>query len=413
MTDYRILLVSHEMSLSGAPQSLLRQARYLLDAGYAVSVWTMRPGPLEQRYAAEGLKVEVVPFDRSDVRRRVETTAPALVVCNTCRTFQFADLFASLRIPTIWFIRETGDLKAPFAHDRDFRRVLSTFYSIYTVSEYARDIVAGYNGNVQYFNNSVPDEYRGPTPPSPVLRFGFIGSTDRRKGLRELLLAFKSAFGNRSDVAMAIAGAVAGSEEGESLQRHFADMPSVVWKGEVSGEEKRRFFDATDVICMPSKDESSGLSLLEGAMYGKALLATDHVGAKYVVGAENGIVVPIERLVDGMEFFDKRRTELPAMQRASRQMYLTLATPELERKNVLRMVEAGMSNPPPESYPAARPIRQFFKKTDVDADHWRFFILGVPVLKCRKVRWIKRMARRVLGALGIDVVRLGFSAEEE
>ena len=58
-------------------------------------------------------------------------------------------------------------------------------------------------------------------------------------------------------------------------------------------------------------------------------------------------------------------------------------------------------------------IRQFFKKTDVDADHWRFFIWGVPVLKCRKVRWIKRMARRVLGALGIDVVRLGFSAEEE
>ena len=114
-----------------------------------------------------------------------------------------------------------------------------------------------------------------------------------------------------------------------------------------------------------------------------------------------------------MEFFDKRRTELPAMQRASRQMYLTLATPELERKNVLRMVEAGMGNPPPESYTTARPIRQFFKKTDVDADHWRFFIWGVPVLKCRKIRWVKRMARRVLGALGIDVVRLGFSAEEE
>lgn len=413
MTDRRILLVSHEMSLSGAPQSLLRQARYLLDAGYAVSVWTMRPGPLEQRYAAEGLEVEVVPFDRGDVKRRVETAAPALVVCNTCRTFQFADLFASLHIPTIWFIRETGDLKTPFAHDRDFRRVLSTFYSIYTVSEYARDIISSYNGNVQYFNNSVLDEYRGPTPSSSVLRFGFIGSTDKRKGLRELLLAFRSAFGNRSDVSMSIAGAVAGSEEGESLQRDFADTPSVVWKGAVSGEEKRKFFDGIDVLCMPSRDEPAGLSLLEGAMYGKALLATDHVGAKYVVGAGNGIIVPIERLVDGMTFFDGHRAELPAMQSASREMYLTFATPDLERKNVLRMVETGMGNPPPESYPAAKPIRQFFKKTDVDADHWRFFIWGVPVLKCRKVRWVKRTLRRILGALGIDVVRLGFSAEEE
>ena len=44
MKERRILLVSHEMSLSGAPQSLLRQARYMRDAGYQVVVWTMLSG---------------------------------------------------------------------------------------------------------------------------------------------------------------------------------------------------------------------------------------------------------------------------------------------------------------------------------------------------------------------------------
>lgn len=412
MKERRVLLVSHEMSLSGAPQSLLRQACYMREAGYQVDVWTMLPGCLERRYADKGFSVEVVkPDDRADVRRRVEELAPDLAICNTFKTYQFADMLSSMRVPTVWFIRETGDLRTPLAHDRDFSRVFRGFYNLYAVSEYASRIVAEYNPNVRFFNNSVEDAFRGFTSPGEVLRFGFIGSTVRRKGLRELLAAFRNAFGDRRDVALLVAGAVEGTEEGEALQKRYVNLPSVTWLGEVSGESKRAFFDSIDVLCMPSLDEPAGLSLLEGAMYGKALLATETVGARYVVGETNGKVVSVSRLSEGLAYFDAHRAELPAMQRESRQMYLRYATPERERAAVLEMVESNIGNIPPEST-ATRPVRQLFKKTDVDADHWRFFIWGVPVLKCRKCRGIKRIARRLLRSLGLDPVRFGFSPEE-
>lgn len=412
MSNGLILLVSHEMSLSGAPQSLLRQACYMRDAGFRVVVWTMLPGRLESRYADEGFRVEVVrPDAAADLRRRMKELAPDLAVCNTFKTYRFADVLVSLKIPTVWFIRETGDLRTPLAHDRDFSRVFRGFYNLYTISEYARGIIAKYNPNVRFFDNSVEDAFRGFVPPSEVLRFGFIGSTVRRKGLRELLAAFKDAFGDRRNVALLVAGAVDGTEEGEALRKRYAGLASVTWLGEVSGDGKRAFFDSIDVLCMPSLDEPAGLSLLEGAMYGKALLATETVGANYVVGEANGRVVPVSRLVDGLAWFERHRTELPAMQRASRQMYLRYATPDSERAAVLEMVERNIGNVPPESA-AARPVRQLFKKTDADADHWRFYVWGVPVLTCRKCRRLKRIARRLLRSLGLDPVRFGFAPEE-
>ncbi len=411
MTKRLVLLVSHEMSLSGAPQSLLRQARCLRDRGYDVRVWTVRSGPLEDVYHAEGFPVEVVPFNRRRVVDMAKVLGPALAVCNTFRTYQFADVLASMRMPTVWFVRETGDLAAPFAHDLDFRRVLTGFYNIYTVSDYAREVIARYNANVRYFNNSVPDDFRGFASFSPVLRFGFIGSVVRRKGLRELLAAFHEAFGSRDDVSLVVAGKVAGSEEAETLKSEFANMQSVSWLGEVSGSDRRTFFDSIDVLCMPSLDEPSGLSLLEGAMYGKVLLATENVGAKYVICDANGIVVPVSRLAHGLLRLYECRAELPIMQRESRRMYLACATPERECVDVLKMVEQNINNRPPDSWSRSRPIRQLFKKTDVDADHWRFFVWGFPVLSCRKCRWAKKFFKRILLSMGINPVCCGFSTD--
>ena len=40
----RVLLVSHELTVTGAPNSLLRQAKYFLSAGFGVDVWTFKGG---------------------------------------------------------------------------------------------------------------------------------------------------------------------------------------------------------------------------------------------------------------------------------------------------------------------------------------------------------------------------------
>ena len=55
----KILFISHEMSYTGAPRSLLRMCRVARRMGYVPTVWTMRSGPLEAAFAAEGIPVRI------------------------------------------------------------------------------------------------------------------------------------------------------------------------------------------------------------------------------------------------------------------------------------------------------------------------------------------------------------------
>ena len=90
MNARSVLLVSHEFSRSGAPGSLLRQARYLREAGYRVSVWTLADGPLGESFRALDVTVDLVGAEFAEVRRRVRAEGAGfdLVICNTYRTFR-------------------------------------------------------------------------------------------------------------------------------------------------------------------------------------------------------------------------------------------------------------------------------------------------------------------------------------
>lgn len=414
MNARSVLLVSHEFSRSGAPSSLLRQARYLCEAGYRVRVWTLADGPLGESFRALGVAVEVVGGAFAEVRRRVRAEGAGfdLVVCNTYRTFRYAAAFAALGRPVVWFIRETANLKGPLASDREFARVFRGFYNLYTVSAYARDYIAPFNPRVRHIDNSVEDRFTGFSAAKPgELRFGFIGAITPRKGIAELVSAYCALPPSELAVSLRIAGRYEGTEEGGRLRRLTAGRPDVVWLGEVAGAAHAAFFDSVDVLCVPSLDEPSGLTLLEGAMYGKALLATDRVGANYVVGEANGRVVPVDGLAAGLRHFLDHAAGIPGMQEASRRQYLRYATPARERADVLRMVEENLDNPPPPGTGEIPPVRQFFKKEDVGETHWRFRIWGVPVLTCRKLSRAKRMVRGILVALGVDPGRVGFTSE--
>lgn len=50
----KILLISHELTVSGAPNSLLRQAMYFKDCGLEVDIWSLKGGNLINRYTEKG-----------------------------------------------------------------------------------------------------------------------------------------------------------------------------------------------------------------------------------------------------------------------------------------------------------------------------------------------------------------------
>ena len=367
----RILLVSHELTVTGAPNSLLRQAKYFRAAGYEVDVWTLKGGDLEARYREAGFRPVPVPDDARAIWTRYAEASVTydLVVCNTTRAYRAVDAFRRTSLRVAWFIRETLLLDEDYWLNPDFAAIFSSFGNLYTVSDYAADVVRRYNPHVRVIRNSVADVFRGFAPPSSDVRFGFIGSIIPAKGIDVLIAAFREVRRKYPAATLTIAGG-SSRDDFARMRAETASDVAIRWLGEVQAAGKQAFFDGIDVLCVPSLDEPSGLTVIEGAMQGKAIVTTDRTGANYLVNEANGRIVKagdVASLSAAMqELAALDAASLAAFQRQARESYLALGTNEVERAAVLRMVDECRPEPP-----VRAPLRDASETPWFHAVHYR------------------------------------------
>lgn len=120
--------------------------------------------------------------------------------------------------------------------------------------------------------------------------FLFLGVLRYYKGLHILLEAMAS-----TDFPVVIAGA--GPMEDE-LKQHAArlNLKNLRFVGKVSEEDKAALFQLCYAVTFPShlRSEAFGISLLEGAMYGKPLISSEiGTGTTYInIDGETGVVIP-------------------------------------------------------------------------------------------------------------------------
>ena len=338
----RILLVSHEMTITGAPCSLLRMARYFRDAGHIVDVWTLRSGDFVRQYREEGFEVTVVAKANMTATCREAIGRYALIVCNTFATHQIVSQLA-WDGPVAWFIREIASAKKAAAVNKTVDSLLRTFPCIYTVSEYARKELSGFSSEISWFNNSVRDVFAGFDEVGEDIRFGYIGAINPNKNIEGLIDAFLAARERCPGITLDICGKdITKTGLIDRLQQKTQGIASIRWLGEVYGEEKDAFFRSIDVLCVPSLSESSCLSLIESAMRGKAIISTENVGANYIIADGGGRIVPagsVEALRAAIEALAGAPDEVRAMQSAAREGYLRYGTEEKERDGVLKMLD--------------------------------------------------------------------------
>ena len=339
----RILLVSHELTLTGAPASLLRHAKYLQEAGHELAVWSFRDGPLGQSFRALGLPPRILGQGYEALRAACDASAPNvdLALCNTIVTWRCAELLHARGVPVAWFVRETCKLDLWYAEKPAFAKFFRTFPGLYCPSARTAEVIRLYNPTVRVIRDSIDDSFTQYAPLGEKVRFGYIGSIIRPKGVDLLTEAFLRFHRRHPGVTLRLAGDT-NRPLGHELTRRTADVPEIIWQGSVQGEAKKSFFDAIDVLFVPSLEEAFGLTVLEGAMYGKVVVATDRIGASDIVAGQGGALVragnrhDLERAMD--LFATMRPEELRRRQEAMRESFLKGGTTIQERAGVLRMV---------------------------------------------------------------------------
>lgn len=342
-----ILLVSHDLSVTGAPNSLLRQACYFRDAGHDVDIFSLKDNNLKGRYIEEGFNPIIVENSQSAILEAYnkQNKKYDFILCNTTVSYKAVDVLQHQNIPLVWFIRETKHVNVGMETDKDFARVFKNFYNIYTVSKYAASVCRKYNKNVKIINNAVQDCFKQFKPVDNKIVFGFIGQISRDKGVKVLFDAFTELTNKKPNTELYIAGR---NNHDFAKQLQNMNVPRVKWLGEVQKQEKERFFNEIDVLIVPSLDEPSGLTVIEGAMYGKPIITTTKTGAKYIVkNRKSGFIVKTGDTKDLYKYMKKiLDCDIVSMQQKSRGMYLKFGTTDKERKSVIKMLLKNKNNIP-------------------------------------------------------------------
>ena len=300
--ERRLLLVAHDLGLTGAPLMLAQAAIVLRRAGYVVSVLAPADGPLRETLTQAEVGVWVEPRVLRDARvlaRHLD--GRALMVANTVLTWRAVLAAKAARMRCLWWI-----------HESEFGQVQTR-----RVTGLARALEAA--DRVVFASASIASRYAGRVPPerAAVMHNGLDGeevallasasvvekrpgtltvvnlaSLEPRKGQTvppRSVAALPRALRDRTRLALL----------GQTLHRGYPRrlkrmVASTGGRVELLGARPRAealaYLRQADVVVLPSRDETLPVTLLEAMALGKAIIAT-RVGG-IIEAVHDGVEAP-------------------------------------------------------------------------------------------------------------------------
>lgn len=351
----KIALVSHEMTYSGAPHSLLNIANLLRVNGVKVFVYTLVQGRFEREFKHNKLYVKKVPENyRTNADFISEIKGYDYILANTIFCMDFA-VFAQSYVPTVLYIREAQNLPDIIRDCHLNSTSLAKINSAVCVSEYAsKAILSQYALNkLNVIHNFIPDTYSGAfnTTLDGKVHFMVSGTIEKRKGFDVAVRAFISLDEKyQSKSVLHLAGATP-----KWAKSYWKDIlgfqcKNIIYHGYIGNEQKKQeLYEKMNVFVVPSLDESCSIVALEGMMLSKPVIVTENVGAKYLINDTNGTVIKTSdenALRSAFEYYIQNADSLSEYGKSARTTYLKLGTAD----GYFNSLEAVLKNiPPPNS----------------------------------------------------------------
>jgi glycosyltransferase involved in cell wall biosynthesis len=125
---------------------------------------------------------------------------------------------------------------------------------------------------------------KDPLSKAEVPKVLFVGRYERRKGLKELIQAYKQVLKNGKEIQLSIVG---------PIPNHLKDQQSgLEYYGEINDEfQMKRIMDDHHVLIVPSISEGMPTVILEAMSRGLAIICTDVGANRVMVNADNGWLI--------------------------------------------------------------------------------------------------------------------------
>jgi glycosyltransferase involved in cell wall biosynthesis len=187
------------------------------------------------------------------------------------------------------------------SHNSNFKKILHCDAIIAITNKMRKDIIKSgypekscyrlYNTVSQEIKNIRSFSYHKP----PII--GFLGRLDKGKGIDDLLYAVRLIVDSGLSLKVIIGGE--GAEKENLIKLSEESGLGKVIKFVAWVDDKKSFYQAIDILVLPSLNESFGIVILEAFAYNKVVISTKTDGpSEIITNGKNGLLAEISNPVD-------------------------------------------------------------------------------------------------------------------
>lgn len=289
------VILSHDLSASGAPRVALVLAQVLSEHGVRVVVVSAHDGPIRSLIEDTAAKVVIDEYAltgesiASEFIRRC-----GVAICNTVVTFRVAERVA-YQVPTILYVHETGLTRELLETPSGFREALGSPIALWAASARCAESLEIEGREIDVVlpcAGCIANDYIRGFGSLDVLKLGVFGSLERRKGQDVLVEAlYMLSEETRSRVEVVVAGRPLEGAVIEAVAKAERELGCIKYIGELGPDRVIGEMKSLHGVMVPSRDEPLSLVAVEAMSLGLVPLCTRECGiSDFLVKQGAGLV---------------------------------------------------------------------------------------------------------------------------
>lgn len=300
----RILLISHEMSLTGAPRALFNLALILKRNGFHVIYASFASGALEKvELVPNGIPFKLLSIQKTDSAYQISPSLKKyissfdLVLFNTIATLPLIEGIVDVNIKKVCWIHE-GEYGFRYSpYQSLFPMLYQHFDKIFVVGDYAKRIACSFGEkgikmeSLIYGIDDITYPLLTTKRDNKKVVMILAGSIEERKGQLVLLESLKLL---SADIINQLEIYLVGNTLDKKIETLLKGSPYNCLKlmGVMQHNHLMEIFKMMDILLCPSLDDPMPIVCTEAMMLSKPVIVSDATGtASFIVDGENGYIV--------------------------------------------------------------------------------------------------------------------------
>lgn len=351
----KILVLTHELSLTGAPIVVLDAVREMLSADYNVIVASPFDGPLRIEYEKLGVIIlidERLSWARFSAEKKSRFKLDwyfdyfveefDLIFLCTFVNHALVSRWAEKNIPMFWWLHE-GEYTHEFAKGIIFKSVPNNVH-VYCGGIYAQEMLHKYgykyDDKVLLYGTYDVADFGRENILHENLRFLIVGSIDERKAQDLVFKAIKKIEGALNDTEFIFIGGRSFGNTYEKLSEVVKGYSNIKLLPPVPRDELMRIYKDADCLICPSRDDPMPVVVTEMMMLSKAVICSTNVGqSRYITNGVDGYVFEnnnADELAKIIKHIIENKDELGSIGHNGRKIYEKEFSMDIFRMNLLR-----------------------------------------------------------------------------